>query len=519
MNWETWGPSIIVLSIGLVLGLVMVIRSRGVVRTDSTVDAWARKDSLVDQLRALRADKNKLDPHLWEAKWIHLLDEAAAALREAEQAEVQPPPETPKHIATDNAMGRRLLWGLAITVFFIGLGATLQMATQDRTQGGTMTGGAIVGGIPLADTIKKLEEEATADPTAIEPRNQLAHIAIQRGEMSDAMKWMDQARALDGEHPEVRTHLAILQISIGMAERAKGELAAALESNPALSEALLWSGLIELRLGNREAAIPPLESALENASNREERMMASSALSEARKPPPTLKLKGQLTLGNDVSPPAGGILFIMVRRTAEGAGPPVAAVRLDPRGIPGGFSITDRDMMMGGAWPEQVWVDARVDTDGNPTTKQSSDLTTARLGPFSAGTEDIVLTLGGGDQTEEPAAPSSPRIQGSIDYKEGVQAGDTGAVFIIVRRSEATSGPPVAALRLKPSDVPGAFAVGDQNIMMGGPWPDQVWVQARADMDGNAMTRDDADISSPLIGPIRAGTMDIVLTLGDETAQ
>jgi tetratricopeptide (TPR) repeat protein len=518
MNWSTWGPSIIVLSIGIAIGLVMVIRSRGAIRRDPTVNAWARKDSLVDQLRALRADKMKIDPHHWEAKWILLLDEAAAALRDAEQAEITPLPDTPDRPTANNAMGRRLLWGLAITVFFIGLGATLQMATQDRTQGGTMTGGAIVGGIPLADTIKKLEEEATADPTAIEPRNQLAHIAIQRGEMSEAMKWMDQARALDGEHPEVRTHLAILQVSIGMTERAKTELAAALKSNPTLSEALLWSGLIDLRLGNREAAIPLLESALENASNREERMMASSALSEARKPPPTTKLTGQLTLGEGVSAPADGILFIMVRRTAEGAGPPVAAVRLNPRGIPGGFTITDRDMMMGGAWPEQVWVDARVDTDGNPTTKQSTDLTTERFGPFSPGAENIVLTLSGGSQAEEVPTTGDARIQGSIAYTDGVPATQSGAVFIIVRRSAAAAGPPVAALRLKPSDVPGSFSVGDQNIMMGGPWPDQVWVQARADVDGNAMTRDDADISSPLVGPILAGTTDIVLTLGDKTA-
>jgi len=519
MNWETWGPSIVVLSIGLVLGLIMVIRSRGSVRTDLTVNAWARKDSLIDQLRALQADKDKFDARLWESKWILLLDEAARALREAEKADIEPPTDTPKPTTADSALGRRMLWGLAITVFFVGLGAALQMATQDRAQGGTMTGGAIVGGVPLADTIKKLEEEATADPTAIEPRNQLAHIAIQRGEMSEAMKWMDQARALDGEHPEVRTHLAILQVSIGMAERAKGELAAALETNPALSEALLWSGIIELRLGNREAAIPILESALENASNREERMMASSALSEARKPPPTTKLQGDLALSEGTSPPKGGILFVMVRRSAEGAGPPVAAVRLDPRGIPGGFTITDRDMMMGGAWPEQVWVDARVDTDGDPTTKQATDLTSERLGPFSAGAENIALTLTGSRVVEKETPQESPRIQGRIAYKDGIEASTSGAVFVIVRRSAATAGPPVAALRLKPSDVPGGFSMGDENIMMGGPWPDQVWVQARADVDGNAMTRDDDDISSPLIGPILAGSSDIQLTLGDDSAR
>ena len=243
--------------------------------------------------------------------------------------------------------------------------------------------------------------------------------------------------------------------------------------------------------------------------------MASSALSEARKPPPTVKLKGELSLGSGVVAPKSGVLFIMVRRTAEGAGPPIAAVRLDPRGVPGGFTITDRDMMMGGAWPETVWVEARVDTDGNPSTKQATDLTTERLGPFAAGTEEIQLTLEGGDASAEGATtPSSARIQGTITYSDNVEASNSGAVFIIVRRSAATTGPPVAAQRLAPANVPGAFSIGDQDIMMGGPWPDQVWIQARADADGNAMTRGEDDISSPLIGPISAGTTDIVLTLG-----
>ena len=336
--------------------------------------------------------------------------------------------------------------------------------------------------------------------------------------MSEAMRWMDEARALDAEHPEVRTHLAILQLSIGMTERARSELAAALESNPKLSKALLWSGLIEMRLGNREAAVPILERALENASNREERMMASSALVEARKPPPSIKLKGRLELASNVAPPQQGVLFIMVRRSADGAGPPIAAVRLDPRGIPGGFTITDRDMMMGGAWPEQVWVEARVDSDGNPSTKQANDLTTARVGPFSAGTEDIQLTLEGGEaKVENGGAASDTRIEGSIRYADGIEPSTSGAVFIIVRRSEATSGPPVAALRLQPNSVPGDFVMGDSDIMMGGPWPDQVWIQARADGDGNAMTRGDGDISSPLVGPVDQGSTGIDLILGDPT--
>ena len=208
-----------------------------------------------------------------------------------------------------------------------------------------MTGGAIVGGIPLEDTIKQLQEKAEANPEDIDSRNDLARIAIQQRDMSAAMRWMDEARALDPEHPRVRTHLAILQVSIGMVDRAKIELEAALKADPTMSEALLWKGIIALQSGDRTAAIPILETALEHADTKEERVMATSALSEARKPPATVQIKGQIGLEEGTTKPTDGVLFVMVRRTAEAAGPPVAALRLSPQGVPGTFSVTDRDMM------------------------------------------------------------------------------------------------------------------------------------------------------------------------------
>jgi hypothetical protein len=56
--------------------------------------------------------------------------------------------------------------------------------------------------------------------------------------------------------------------------------------------------------------------------------------------------------------------------------------------------------------------------------------------------------------------------------------------------------------------------VGAANLMMGGPWPAQAWLQVRADADGNAMTRSDEDVSSPVVGPIAEGTTDVTLLLG-----
>jgi tetratricopeptide (TPR) repeat protein len=518
MDWNVWGAPIAVMTIGMVAGIFLALKSRGGSRHDPASEAWALKDSLIDQLRSLRADQAKIESAEYAYRWGSLVDEAATALKTAEEMEQAPTvlvAEKTEHRPV--SWSRRAAWAGATMLFFVGLGAALQTSTSDRKQGGIMTGGILSDSPPMEAMIASLKAESEADPTLIDPINKLAHLAIQAGDLGLAMSWMDKARALAPDHPEVRTHLAILQTSVGMAERATAELDVALAADPNFSEAHLWRGLIALQTGNRSGAVSSLEKALENASSREERSMASRALAEARRPPATTKISGSMSLAEGSVAPTGGVLFIMVRRSAEGAGPPVAAVRLDPRGVPGTFTITDRDLMMGGAWPEQVWVEARLDADGDPTTKEASDLVAPRLGPFAAGTKDVGLELGGGaPQATVEATPqtSAAQIQGEIRLATGQAQPTTGAVFVIVRRSPTPQGPPVAAVRLNPSAVPGPFSVGDGDIMLGGPWPAQVWIQARADADGNAMTKEAGDASSPLIGPLSPGSLGVSLELG-----
>ena len=518
MDWDVWGAPIAVMTIGMVVGLFLALRSKGGSRHDHAAEAWAHKDSLLDQLRSLRADKAKFGTAEYDYRRSELLDTAAAALKTAEEMEQAPTVAT--ETQTDRgpiSWGRRAAWATAIVLFFVGLGTALQMSTNTRTEGGTMTGGSQSDNPTTDALIASLKAEAEADPTQIAPVNKLAHIAIQKGDLGLAMSWMDKARALAPDHPEVRTHLAILQSSVGMAERAGTELDAALSVDPNFSEALLWKGLIALHNGDRTAAISSLERALENASNREERAMASTALAKARRPPATTKISGSLSLAKGSASPSGGVIFVMVRRSADGAGPPVAAIRLDPRGVPGTFTITDRDLMMGGAWPEQVWIEARFDADGNPTTKEATDLVAARQGPFAAGTKDVSLELNGGDSlptVDTKTQTSTAQIQGEIRLADSQVQPEDGVIFVIVRRSPTPKGPPVAAVRLEPSAVPGPFSVGDGDIMMGGPWPAQVWIQARADADGNAMTKSADDASSPLIGPLKPGTTGVSLELG-----
>lgn len=510
MNWDVWGAPFAVLAVGVVVGLVLALRSTGQGRRDPKAELNAKKDALIDQLRSLRADRVKLSEDEFDERWARLLDAAARALRDIEEWRdpdaVEPVVDGP---SSGGRWPRRAAWAVVVTVFFAGLGVTLQTASHERQEGATMTGGDLVSGSPLSKTIAELEARVQADGQDIDALNQLSYIAINAGDLGAAMGWLDKARAVAPDDPEVRTHMAILQASVGMGSRAKTELDAVLAEVPTLSKALLWKGLIALQSGEREAAVSALESALEHATDGESRYMATQALAEARKPPPTVKLRGSIILDEGATRPKGGVLFVMVRRSETAAGPPVAAVRLDPRGVPGTFVVTDRDLMMGGPWPEQVWIEARLDADGDPSTKGASDLRTERLGPFDAGAENVALILSGGT----PVGAAATHASGSIRWGDGVTPAETGAVFVIIRRTPTPAGPPVAALRLKPSAVPGPFAATDSDIMMGGPWPEEVWIQARADSDANAMTKEADAAQSAVIGPISQGATGIELIL------
>jgi len=499
-----------VLAVGVVVGLILALRSSGQERRDPRAELAAKKDALVDELRALRADRGKLSAAEFDRRWAVLLDDAARALRAFEQWTEPDVQESSPEVATsEGRWGRRAAWAVVVTVFFAGLGVTLQTASHERQEGATMTGGDLVSGSPLSKIVADLEAKVQANAEDLDSLNQLAYIAINRGDLGAAMGWLDKARALAPEHPEVRTHMAILQASVGMTSRAETELDAALSVDPTLSKALLWKGLLALRAGEREKAVTALEGALEHATDGESRLMATQTLAEARKPPPTVKLRGSITVADGANKPRGGVLFVMVRRSASAAGPPVAAVRLDPRGVPGTFVVTDRDLMMGGPWPDQVWIEARLDSDGDPSTKGASDLRTERLGPFEAGAEGLELVLAGGT----PSMGSTTHASGTIRWGDGVTPAEAGAVFVIIRRTPTPAGPPVAALRLSPSAVPGAFSATDSDLMMGGSWPDEVWIQARADADANAMTKEADSPQSGVIGPISPGATEIELVL------
>lgn len=96
------------------------------------------------------------------------------------------------------------------------------------------------------------------------------------------------------------------------------------------------------------------------------------------------------------------------------------------------------------------------------------------------------------------AAPSAPAVapaaapgavSGLLELGDGVRVQRGAPIYVIVRA--AGGGPPVAVSRLTAGTFPMPYTVSAANSMMGDALPERMRVEARVDLDGNAMTRDE----------------------------
>ncbi len=90
--------------------------------------------------------------------------------------------------------------------------------------------------------------------------------------------------------------------------------------------------------------------------------------------------------------PPGAVIYVMARPAGVPAGSPLAVVRLAANRFPLSFEIGSRDSMTGGALPEAVLLEARLDDDGDAATRTPND-PKAKLEGVKLGTKGVNLVL------------------------------------------------------------------------------------------------------------------------------
>lgn len=416
----SWTPPLVVLALGAVAGAVMVAaraRRQSTPETTATSasshgsDLQRRYDALIRRLAEGVSPEEKSAIEL----------EAALVLREMEtgkgpgQVSTKAPAAAVEASPTPAAPARPTsAWaGFAYGVLTMGvLGGLFFLASQgstERSSGGSPTGGNGMGAAAegpqtsAADdaNLKALEEAVRKAPTDIAQRIELIRAYLQR---RDLMQVFDQTKAvleIEPGNPYALTYQALVRVAMGQAPQAETMLVEVIKKNPGIEDAYIHLAIARLQLGNRKGAEEAIQAGQKQFPEDKEQLaqvfaqisapsgeqnaeapadhpeVAPPAMGEGAGPAAASSSSSQLVVVVDlpkgVTVPQGAILFVIVREAGLESGPPSAVKRVPAVNFPITVTISEKDSMAGEGLPGLVRIDARIDRDGDPLSKDPQD--------------------------------------------------------------------------------------------------------------------------------------------------
>lgn len=283
-----WLPGIIVLAVAFVAAAawLLFMRSRGSLATheprDGVLDDLTqRAQTLIDQLRALEADKQSLSTEQYTTEKSRLEREAASALRAKDEhlkgkaAGEGARPRAPAPVATGwaarNPQLMGAVWGAGVVLFFGVLGYLLVSEQQPRTEGREATGrvppggpqqqeqGDGMGGQQESPDMVEARARLQSNAGDVESAALLSHELIRRQEFEEAAKVAAKGLAADPFHVELRVHRGVLRATQGDLPGAEAELTELVDTWPDAQEALIFLGSLALRRGDKAKALEHFE--------------------------------------------------------------------------------------------------------------------------------------------------------------------------------------------------------------------------------------------------------------------
>jgi cytochrome c-type biogenesis protein CcmH len=451
-----WAPALAVLAAGLVFGTVLVWRVLASARASRPAHAPAasepahppllardlvgRRDALLLQLRELDDTSSKRTPdQLAHERYALELEAAEVLLALDEKAEAAAPPARPAPepaapAAPAAASGTRgFLWGLVTAGAIGGLFVLVWQGSRPRTEGGSVTGDLpnrpaaaepAPGSGPEEAALRARVEK---NPGDVEAQIELAQAALARQDMMAVWNATKAVLEVQPGHPQALSYQALVRLAMGQGDKALELLETAIKSDPDLLDSYLHLALVHVRMGKPEKADQAIAEAarrfpaqaddlrtllVQMKQARPEAAEATPAEADphaglatpAPAPPaaggaPSAASGGRRIAGRvEVDPSVAdtlspkAVLFVFAREAGFGAGPPIAARRLPAASFPVAFELTEADAMMGQSFPDSLLVEARLDADGDPTTRPPTD-PKARLDDVKAGRTDVTLRL------------------------------------------------------------------------------------------------------------------------------
>jgi tetratricopeptide (TPR) repeat protein len=444
-----WLPALVALAVGLGLGAVYVWRMRAASGPAAPPpdlplarrDLEGKRDVLLRQLVELDDTAAKRTPEQLARERFALELETARVLRDLDRLPaVEVPAASDRATASEGQAAepsppgrpalRGFLWATGSMAALAGLALLVTHAARPREPGGSPTGEpAGMTAAPAAADAEEARLQAVIEqnPDDLDARLALAQSYLQRQEMMGV--WNETQYVLERSpgHPRALAYQSLVRLAMGQPEIALEMLEQAIATAPDLIDAYVPLTLVQMRLGRREDAARTMAEAKRRFPERAEALAhieseLADSMAEgpgrlegdphAKIPPPSSgsgaspgspETRAAAPPGKGVSgtiglDPAlqgeavGGVLYLMVREAGVEGGPPLAVQRLAPGSWPLPFAIGQADSMTGDALPDQLLVEARLDSDGDPATRAPTD-PRAREDGVQLGRSDLELVL------------------------------------------------------------------------------------------------------------------------------
>ncbi len=267
------------------------------------------------------------------------------------------------------------------------------------------------------------------------------------------------------------------------------------------------------RAAKPSAGLPPLPG-----------QRADAPVAQVAETAPPIRGSVQLAPELSGSVPPGAVLFLIAR--GRSPGPPLAVQKIAEPQFPLEFSIGPEDRMISEMpFVGPITISARIDADGNATTRGVGDLQGESPGSHQPGANGVEVLIAEvysaappgasvASRVSNPAGASQP-ISGIVDLApELVGQVPNGAVLFLIART-AAAGPPLAVQRIPAPQFPFVFSIGpDDRMIKTMPFAGSIQITARVDADANAMTRTAGDLFGSSVGPHSPGDAGIQLTIG-----
>jgi hypothetical protein len=346
-----WLSASAMLAAGLIVGFMFLYGMKRRQAKPDTVraDLEAKRDALVARLREDPSDRRL---ELEAAEVLKKLDGLGGG-----QA-ILPVP-TGKSAGPTQVKG--FLWGagsmaaLAAIAFFV-----VQQAKPKEAMA--------PANAPANDALGSLQRSVQQNPDNLGLRDDLAKAYLDRDDLNGVAEQTRYVLQRNPNDARALTYQALVHIAARQPEAASAMLQKATTVDPNQLDA--WVGLAWLNAesGNMAGA----QAAIDEGKKRhpEQAARLDELMNHLR---PQTPVHVTISLGDGVTAPPGGVIFVIARAAGVTAGPPAAVKRLPLGTFPITVDLTASDSMMGQPLPAKMRIEARIDSDGNPMTKDPRD--------------------------------------------------------------------------------------------------------------------------------------------------